>query len=197
MTAWADFALHTSYTHTWMAYVAGLPRLMDYPELLALRAPLTSLVQSSRQDPLYTAAEVSKTQATLEAVYRKAWAADHFRFSYHEGPHRFDIPTQEEAFSWLDSWIFIIKPVFLKELKALFTTLYPGDAQYLRLRNFYRFYLSVYTLLFLSWQVLKRLAYCGPLKQLLFNFWNNPHTGICAQVRPVISPVPPHPPHAS
>jgi len=53
-----------------------------------------------------------------------------------------------------DSWLINIKPVFLKELKALFTTLYPDDTQYLRLRNFYRFYLGVYTLLFISWQVL-------------------------------------------
>jgi dienelactone hydrolase len=105
MTTWADFALHTAYTHTWMAYIAGLPRLMDYPELLALRAPLPALVQASRQDPLYTNREVAKAQATLEAIYRKAGAADHFRMSYHEGPHRFDIPMQEEAFGWLDSWL--------------------------------------------------------------------------------------------
>lgn len=33
--------------------------------------------------------------------------------------------------------------------------MYPEDTCYLRLRNFYCFYLAVYTLLFLSWQVLK------------------------------------------
>ncbi|OHD79781.1 MAG: hypothetical protein A3J97_05215 [Spirochaetes bacterium RIFOXYC1_FULL_54_7] len=105
MTTWADFALHTAYTHTWMAYIAGLPRLMDYPELLALRAPLPALVQSCRQDPLYTNMEVAKAQATLEAIYRKAGAADHFRMSYYEGPHQFDVTMQEEAFGWLDSWL--------------------------------------------------------------------------------------------
>jgi dienelactone hydrolase len=105
MTTWADFALHTAYTHTWMAYIAGLPRLMDYPELLALRTPLPALVQASRQDPLYTNREVAQAQATLEAIYRKAGAADHFRMSYHEGPHRFDLPMQEEAFGWLDRWL--------------------------------------------------------------------------------------------
>jgi hypothetical protein len=54
-----------------------------------------------------------------------------------------------------DSWLINIKPVFLAEIKALVTTMYPEDARYLRLRNFYRFYLAVYTLLFISWQVLK------------------------------------------
>ncbi|MFH2115576.1 MAG: hypothetical protein ABIJ86_13845, partial [Spirochaetota bacterium] len=105
MTSWADFAMNTAYTHTWMAYIAGLPALMDYPELLALRAPLPALVQSSLQDPLYTNTEVAKAQATLEAIYRKAGAADRFRMSYHEGPHQFDLPMQYEAFGWLDRWL--------------------------------------------------------------------------------------------
>lgn len=105
MTSWADFALHTAYTHTWMAYIPGLPRVMDYPELLALRAPLPALVQTSLQDPLYSTAEVSKAQAILEAIYHKAGAADHFRMSHHKGPHQFDIAMQDEAFSWLDCWL--------------------------------------------------------------------------------------------
>lgn len=105
MTSWADFALHTSYTHTWMVYIAGLPRFMGYPDLLGLHAPLPALVQSSLQDPLYTVAEVSKAQANLEAIYRKAGAADRFRMSYHEGPHQFDLVMQEEAFGWLDNWL--------------------------------------------------------------------------------------------
>ncbi len=47
-----------------------------------------------------------------------------------------------------DSWIINIKPYFLKELKALFGNMYPENLNYLKLRNFYRFYLSVYLLLF-------------------------------------------------
>ena len=105
MTSWADFALYTAYTHTWMAYIPGLPRVMDYPELLALRAPLPALVQASLQDPLYSTAEVSKAQAILETIYHKAGAADHFRMSHYEGPHQFDIAMQDEAFSWLDGWL--------------------------------------------------------------------------------------------
>lgn len=47
-----------------------------------------------------------------------------------------------------DSWIINIKPVFIKEVRALFGNLYPGNETYLRFRNFYRFYLIVYLLLF-------------------------------------------------
>lgn len=51
-------------------------------------------------------------------------------------------------------WKINFKPVFLKEVKALFGNIYPNDHHYLRLRNFYRFYLSIYLLLFLLHNIL-------------------------------------------
>ena len=48
-----------------------------------------------------------------------------------------------------DSWIINIKPVFMKEIKALFSIGNPGNSGYNRLRNSYRIYLSVYLLLFI------------------------------------------------
>ncbi|MDO9254399.1 MAG: peroxiredoxin [Bacteroidales bacterium] len=50
-----------------------------------------------------------------------------------------------------DSWTINIKPYFWKELKALFGNLYPDDKNYLKFRNFYRFYLIIYLLLFVSY----------------------------------------------
>ena len=47
-----------------------------------------------------------------------------------------------------DNWIINIKPVFVKELKALFGNMYPDNKDYIKLRNFYRFYLIVYLILF-------------------------------------------------
>lgn len=46
------------------------------------------------------------------------------------------------------SWTINIKPVFWKELKALFGNLFPENPSYLKFRNFYRFYLGIYTILF-------------------------------------------------
>lgn len=51
-----------------------------------------------------------------------------------------------------DSWTINIKPYFVKETVALFKNLYPEDPEYLRMRNFYRFYLAVYLILFVSWR---------------------------------------------
>jgi thioredoxin-dependent peroxiredoxin len=50
-----------------------------------------------------------------------------------------------------DSWTINIKPLFTRELKALFGNIYPDDVNYLKFRNFYRFYLVVYLLLFAAY----------------------------------------------
>jgi thioredoxin-dependent peroxiredoxin len=50
-----------------------------------------------------------------------------------------------------ESWTINIKPYFWKEIKALFGNLYPENKGYLKLRNFYRFYLIVYLLLFTAY----------------------------------------------
>ena len=53
-----------------------------------------------------------------------------------------------------DSWTISIKPVFVKETKALFGNMYPENSEYLRFRNFYRMYLAVYAALFAAWRFL-------------------------------------------
>ena len=52
-----------------------------------------------------------------------------------------------------DSWIINIKPVILKELKGLFGNIYPDNQKYRRFRNFYRFYLTIYLLLFIAYLI--------------------------------------------
>ena len=47
-----------------------------------------------------------------------------------------------------DSWVINIKPYFWKELKALFGNMYPENINYIKFRNFYRMYLSIYIVLF-------------------------------------------------
>jgi thioredoxin-dependent peroxiredoxin len=48
-----------------------------------------------------------------------------------------------------DSWIINIKPVFMKEIIGLIGNIHPANSRYKKFRNFYRFYLSVYLLLFI------------------------------------------------
>lgn len=105
LTTWQDFLLHKSHTHTWMTYTPLLPRDLDFPEILGLRAPLPTLALHSTEDPLFTNAEVEISGQILQEVYTRAGAPEAFRLSCYSGGHKLDIPMQAEAFNWLDRWL--------------------------------------------------------------------------------------------
>ena len=54
-----------------------------------------------------------------------------------------------------EDWKINIKPVFIKELKALFFNIFPQDDAYIKVRNQYRIYLMVYLLLFIVYILTK------------------------------------------
>ena len=54
-----------------------------------------------------------------------------------------------------EDWKINIRPLFKKEIFALFGNMYPENTTYLKTRNFYRIYLAVYLVLFLMYQVVK------------------------------------------
>jgi dienelactone hydrolase len=105
MTTWRDYLLNKCYTHTWMCYVPGLPRDLDYPEVLGLSAPNPVLVLNNRQDALFTVGEMERADRILTEVYKKAGASDRYRASFYDGPHKFDREMQKEAFAWFDRWL--------------------------------------------------------------------------------------------
>jgi dienelactone hydrolase len=105
MTTWRDYLLNKCYTHTWMCYVPGLPRDLDYPEILGLGAPNPVLVLNNRQDALFTMPEMERADRILAEVYKKAGAPERYRASFYDGPHKFDREMQKEAFAWFDRWL--------------------------------------------------------------------------------------------
>ncbi len=105
MTTWRDLLLAKSWTHTWMVYAPLLPRYLDFPDILALRAPLASLVQSCRDDALFTLGEVKRAIAMIRAVYRRAGAGANFASTLRPGRHQFSVAMQEEAFAFFDRWL--------------------------------------------------------------------------------------------
>src|SRR5947209_2894953 len=105
MTTWRDYLLNKCYTHTWMVYVPGLPRDLDYPEVLGLATPSPVLVLNNRQDQLFTMPEMERADRILTEVYHKAGAPDRYRAIFFDGPHKFDRDMQKEAFDWFDRWL--------------------------------------------------------------------------------------------
>ena len=105
MTTWRDFLLNSCYTHTWMVYIPHLPSLMDYPEILAMRVPLPSMIMATDDDPLFAMTEVKRAADILDKMYKKAGAPTNLCFSVSPGPHQFSLAMQKEAFDWLDRWL--------------------------------------------------------------------------------------------
>ena len=105
MTTWREFLLDKAFTHTWMTYVPLLPKDLDFPEILALRAPLPTMVLNCRQDQLYTMPEMERADAMIADTFRRANAADKYRSIYYDGGHKFDLEMQKDAFAWLDRFL--------------------------------------------------------------------------------------------
>jgi hypothetical protein len=103
MTTWRDFSVNRCFTHTWMTYVPGLPPDLDFPEIIALRAPAATLVLNCEADPLFTLPEMRRADRILRETYERAGAADRYRCTFHPGKHKFDLAMQREAFDWLDA----------------------------------------------------------------------------------------------
>jgi hypothetical protein len=105
MTTWRDCLLNKSYTHTWMLYVPLLPNELDFPEILGLRVPLPTMVLNNRQDRLFTLSEMERADEILAQVYAKAGAPERYRCGFYDGPHKFDLEMQADAFAWFDRWL--------------------------------------------------------------------------------------------
>lgn len=105
MTTWRDYMLNKAHRHTWMIYLAGLARDLDYPDLLTIAAPTPTLMQSNREDALFTLPEMERAHAMIAEVYAAVGAPERHRGSFYSGPHKFDREMQAEAFEWFDQWI--------------------------------------------------------------------------------------------
>ena len=111
MTTWRDFLLDKAFTHTWMTYVPLLPKDLDFPEILALRAPAATMVLNCRQDPLYTLPEMQRADAMIAETFKRANATERYRAIYYDGGHKFDRTMQADAFDWFDRFL---KPASVK-----------------------------------------------------------------------------------
>jgi len=105
MTTWRDFLLDKCFTHTWMTYVPLLPRDLDFPEILALRAPAPTLVLNCRQDALFTLSEMERADHIMKEIFDRAKAGDRYRTNFYEGGHKFDRAMQADAFEFFDRFL--------------------------------------------------------------------------------------------
>ena len=99
-----------------MTYVPLLPKLLDFPEILALRAPAATMVLSCREDPLYTLSEMQQADGILSETFRRAGAADRYKAIFYDGGHKFDLAMQADAF---ESYKDLSSPLAVECMKHL------------------------------------------------------------------------------
>jgi len=105
MSTFKELLHHNIKCHTWMLYLPLLPQYLDLPDLIALRVPAPLMVQYDEEDPLYTLQGQKDADLRLKTIYRKAGAPGNYSGKFYPGPHKFDIPMQEDAFNWFDQWL--------------------------------------------------------------------------------------------
>jgi hypothetical protein len=90
-------------THSFVHFVPGLHRLMDLPDVVALRAPKPLMVLQCRRDGLLPLAGMEESVKKIAAIYAKARAGDRFTARFYDLPHIFNPAMQDDAFAWFDN----------------------------------------------------------------------------------------------
>ncbi|MFO0796337.1 MAG: hypothetical protein U0804_02605 [Gemmataceae bacterium] len=89
-------------THSFVHFLPGLHRLMDFPDLAALAAPRVLLVEQCRQDRLFPPEGMTAAVDRIAEAYAAAQCPAHSEGRVYEEPHRFTRAMQDDAFAWLD-----------------------------------------------------------------------------------------------
>jgi dienelactone hydrolase len=105
MSTAAEFAPYKVHRHTWMMYLPGLTALMDFTDLYALRGRKPTMVQYDLDDTLFTPKGMKDADERLTALFTKMGAPDLYSGQFYPGPHKFDVPMQEQAFGFFDKWL--------------------------------------------------------------------------------------------
>jgi dienelactone hydrolase len=92
-------------THSFVHFLPGLHQWLDLPDVASLMAPKPLLVQQCRQDGLFPLSGMQESVEKIDAVYRRASAAERFSGRFYDVPHRFTLAMQDDAFNWLDRWL--------------------------------------------------------------------------------------------
>ncbi len=104
MTKYASL-IPEKLSHTFMAFVPGLTRYMDLPDVAAVTAPNALFVQQCKRDTLFTQEGMMDACKELEKSFRRAGVPDNFVYKFYDNGHEFNKLMQDDAFRWLEKWL--------------------------------------------------------------------------------------------
>jgi dienelactone hydrolase len=91
--------------HTWMFHVPHLAALMDLPDVASLHGPAPLMILGDRDDELWTLAGQEQADQQLSRIYARMGAPHAYQGRFYPGPHKFDLPMQNDAFDWFQRWL--------------------------------------------------------------------------------------------
>jgi dienelactone hydrolase len=85
-------------THSWLLHSPGLWALTEWPDIAAIGAPRSTLVQYGRSDPLFPLAGMQDAHERIRALV----PPDRYLGSFHDVGHEFGAGLQAEAWRFFD-----------------------------------------------------------------------------------------------
>ena len=102
MSSYAGLLDHNVVTHTWMMYPSPeIARHADWPDLVSCRAPSPLMVQYDIEDALFTLKGMKEADKKIAALYKGVGKPNNYVGKFYPGPHKFDVPMQDDANAWL------------------------------------------------------------------------------------------------
>jgi dienelactone hydrolase len=89
-------------THSFVHFLPGLHRHLDWPDVVSMMAPKPLLVQQCEQDRLFPLSGMKESLDKIGKVYDKAGVKEKFTGRFYDAPHIFNRAMQEDAFAWFD-----------------------------------------------------------------------------------------------
>jgi hypothetical protein len=89
-------------THSWIHFLPELHRHLDWPDVAALTAPRSLLVQQCSKDGLFPLSGMKESVETISTLFDRAGVRDRFTGRFYDTPHQFNRAMQDEAFAWFE-----------------------------------------------------------------------------------------------
>lgn len=102
MSTLAEMLEEHAAQHSWMDFLPGLSRVLDWPDVASLHAPEPMLVMQGGQDPRFPLNGFQKSAEILRGVYAKAGTPGNLDIGLFDLPHVFSLEMQRQAWAFLD-----------------------------------------------------------------------------------------------
>ncbi len=89
-------------THSFIHFLPGLHRYLDWPDVSTLTAPRNLFVLQCKKDGLFPLKGMEDSLTKIARGYEKAGVKDNFLGRFYDVPHRFTKAMQDDAFKWMN-----------------------------------------------------------------------------------------------